>query len=75
MENNSYLKLKNAEIGYSFKNLNFTGKSKLSSIRFYVSGMDLLTWSNAKLFDPENAGLSHVYPVMKIFNGGLSANF
>lgn len=57
----SFLKLKNAEIGYSHKNM-----------RFYVSGANLLTFSKFKLWDPEQGGGSGLkYPTTRVFNIGF----
>ena len=75
LEDNSYIRLKNVELGYTFKNPRLFKSDSISSIRIYFSGMNLITWTNAKLFDPENTGMSHLYPVMRIINGGISMNF
>lgn len=60
----SFLKLKNFEIGYSFKNM-----------RVYLSGTNLLTFSNFKLWDPEQGGGSGLsYPTQRVFNIGFQMN-
>ncbi|WP_299580385.1 TonB-dependent receptor [uncultured Sunxiuqinia sp.] len=60
----SFLKLKNAEIGYTYKRA-----------RFYVSGMNLLTFSSFKHWDPEQGGGSGLrYPTQRSFNVGLQIN-
>lgn len=57
----SFLKLKNAEVGYSFKNM-----------RVYVSGTNLLTFSKFKLWDPEQGGGSGLkYPTTRVINAGF----
>ena len=57
----SFLKLKNAELGYSYKNM-----------RFYVSGTNLLTFSKFKLWDPEQGGGSGLkYPTTRVVNAGF----
>ena len=57
----SFLKLKNAEIGYSCKNM-----------RIYVSGTNLLTFSKFKLWDPEQGGGSGLkYPTTRVINAGF----
>lgn len=61
LRNGAFLKLKNAELGYSFKGM-----------RVYVNGSNLLTFSPFKLWDPEmggGAGLS--YPTQRTFNIGI----
>ena len=56
----SFLKLKNAEIGYTFK-----------SFRFYISGLNLLTFAPFKHWDPEMGGGSGLaYPTQRTFNIG-----
>lgn len=65
LRNAAFLKLKNAEIGYSFKNA-----------RLYVSGMNLLTFSPFKHWDPEMGGGSGLaYPTQRIFNVGIQVTF
>ena len=49
MINASYLRLKNLEVGYSLPT-NSIESIGLSSVRFYVSGVNLHTWSDAKEF-------------------------
>jgi TonB-linked SusC/RagA family outer membrane protein len=64
----SFLKLKNLEIGYRH---NFKS-SKGSSVRIYVSGANLLTFSEFKYWDPEMGGGKGLsYPPQKIFNVGV----
>ena len=61
LRNASFLKLKNAEIGYTHKNM-----------RFYISGMNLLTFSPFKYWDPEQGGGNGmVYPTQRTFNVGF----
>ncbi len=60
----SFLKLKNAEIGYTY-----------NKMRIYVSGMNLLTFSSFKHWDPEQGGGSGLkYPTQRSFNIGLQLN-
>ena len=61
----SFLKLKNAEIGYSLKNM-----------RFYISGTNLLTFSKFKHWDPEMGGGKGLsYPTQRVFNIGFQMSF
>ncbi|MGM9747202.1 MAG: SusC/RagA family TonB-linked outer membrane protein, partial [Candidatus Cryptobacteroides sp.] len=48
----SYLRLKNATIGYTLPS-KLTKKARISAVRFYITGYNLLTFSKFKLFDPE----------------------
>jgi TonB-linked SusC/RagA family outer membrane protein len=52
LEDASYIRLKNITLGYSLPN-SFLNKIKLSSVRVYVSGQNLLTFTKYKGFDPE----------------------
>lgn len=61
LRNGAFLKLKNAEIGYTYKNM-----------RFYISGVNLLTFSKFKLWDPEQGGGNGLrYPTQRTFNAGF----
>lgn len=61
MRNGAFLKLKNVELGYSYKNM-----------RLYVSGSNLLTFSPFDLWDPEQGGGSGLsYPTQRVFNFGF----
>jgi hypothetical protein len=54
LRNGSFLRLKNIEIGYTLPK-EFVTKTFIKSLRFYVSGNNLLTFSSFKLWDPEKA--------------------
>lgn len=71
----SYLRLKNAEIGYTVRK-GFLDRIRVSSLRLYANGMNLLTWSSLKTYDPEApAGRGQFYPQQKVFNAGLNLQF
>ncbi|WP_264845287.1 SusC/RagA family TonB-linked outer membrane protein [Capnocytophaga catalasegens] len=60
----SFLKLKNAEIGYT-----------LNKLRIYMSGYNLLTFSKFKHWDPEmGSGSGLKYPTQRVFNLGVQLN-
>lgn len=63
MRNGSYLRFKNAEIGYSFK-----------YGRVYINGNNLLTFSPFKLWDPELTSW-YAYPLSRTFNLGIQLTF
>lgn len=50
VEDGSYLKLKTLSLSYSFPNLKF---KHIGGLRVYVTGQNLLTWTNYKGYDPE----------------------
>ncbi|MDE5761263.1 TonB-dependent receptor [Bacteroides sp.] len=65
LRNGAFLKLKNAEIGYTYK-----------KARFYISGINLLTFSPFKLWDPEMGGGKGLsYPTQRTFNVGFQLSF
>lgn len=45
LENANYLRLKNMEIGYTFRNKGLQ-RIGISSVRLYLNGNNLLTWSD-----------------------------
>jgi len=84
IENGSYLKLKNASLGYTF---NAVGASRIHAkqIRLYVSGQNLFTITKYKGFDPEanfydndntKQGIDYgTYPPVRTFLAGLNVTF
>lgn len=82
LEDASYLKLRNIQLGYTFPSA-MTERIKFDKIRLYVSGTNLVTWSKYSGYSPEvvsNSVLSNgvdrgVYPLAKTYTFGLSANF
>jgi TonB-linked SusC/RagA family outer membrane protein len=74
LQNNSFLRLKSAEIGYSLPQ-KLSNKLKLSSLRFYVSGTNLLLFSKFKLWDVEMGGNGLGYPLQRVINLGINISF
>lgn len=74
----SYLRLKNVEIGYTF-NTELLKKLRISSLRLFVNGNNLYTWSDMfKGVDPEAAQQAtnyEPYPITKVYNIGLNIKF
>ena len=72
-----YLRLKNLEAGYTFRNLKISKTHGISSFRLYANGMNLFTIDSTEGdFDPESpSGRYWTYPQVKVFNIGFSANF
>lgn len=52
LEDGSYLRLRNISIGYSIPQ-SVAEKLKISRLRFYVQGQNLITWTKYSGFDPE----------------------
>ncbi|TKC06808.1 TonB-dependent receptor [Pedobacter polaris] len=78
IRSSDYVRLKNLELGYSL-NDRFVKRLKLSQLRFYVSGLNLLTFSklNDLNIDPElpESGFNSSYPYMKIYSFGVNLKF
>lgn len=65
LRNAAFLKLKNIELGYTYK-----------KARFYISGANLLTFSPFKLWDPEmGGGKGLTYPTQRTYNIGVQVSF
>jgi hypothetical protein len=77
-EDASYLRLKNAEIGYTFKGSLLT-RIGITSARLYVNGNNLITWDKLLPgWDPETMyvnGNLEPYPKVRVFNVGANINF
>jgi len=74
MRNGSFLRLKQMEFGYTVPK-RITEKIKMSNLRFYVSGTNLLLFSKFKMWDVEMAGNGLGYPNQRVLNFGLNFTF
>jgi len=81
IEDGSYLKLKNLQLGYTIP-ATVSDKVNISSIRLYVQAVNLLTITKYSGLDPELSGGdtnfgtdSGNYPLVKQFLFGLNVNF
>ena len=77
--NADYLRLKNVEIGYTFRKSQLKALG-LESLRLYVSGTNLFTWTDVIDLDPEapsKGGATEIntYPLQKIYNVGINVQF
>jgi TonB-linked SusC/RagA family outer membrane protein len=75
IERTDYIRLKNAEIGYSLPG-KLTDKVNIQKVRFYANGLNLLTWDKMsfKDYDPEIQS-SLRYPIYRVFNFGVNVVF
>ena len=79
IEDGSYLRLKNLTIGYDLTEVmrkvpHFADRN--SSCSIYLSGENLLTWTNYSGMDPEVGGFDTIkYPVSRVFAIGLKLNY
>jgi TonB-linked SusC/RagA family outer membrane protein len=76
IQDGSYLRLKNAEIGYRFTP-GLLKKAGISSMRVYVSGNNLQTWTKMKYkVDPDARDTwARVYPPLRVLNAGVNFQF
>ncbi|MFP4091928.1 MAG: SusC/RagA family TonB-linked outer membrane protein [Cyclobacteriaceae bacterium] len=84
VEDGSYLRLKNMSIGYTLPSA-LTEKLNMTSARFYVSGQNLLTFTNYSGMDPEvNSTAStattqgvdfYAIPQPRVVMGGFNITF
>lgn len=71
----SMIRMKDLEIGYRFPK-NWLTPTGVKSLRIYLKGTNLLTFSKFKMWDPElNTNNGMKYPIMKSVSFGLDINF
>lgn len=75
----SYLRLKNAELGYTLPG-NIISRLRIASLRIYTAAQNLLTFSAEKYLDPEigvssGSKRARYYFQQKVFSFGLNASF
>jgi len=82
LEDGSYLRLRNLEIAYTFDNNNLR-RFGLNNTRVFISGQNLLTFTDYSGLDPDIAGLNIFergldfgqYPSLRIFMVGINFGF
>jgi TonB-linked SusC/RagA family outer membrane protein len=84
VQNASYMRLKTLELGYTLPK-NILSKAGVKSLRIYLSGYNLLTFTPLKNVDPERPGSDggastnsidiYNYPVNKTYTLGASIKF
>ncbi|MDR1114693.1 MAG: TonB-dependent receptor [Tannerella sp.] len=75
MQNSSFLRLKSVEIGYALPQSWVNKIRQSSSLRFYVSGTNLMLFSKFKLWDVEMGGNGLGYPLQRVINLGINLSF
>ena len=75
IQNRSFLRLKNIELGYTLPE-RFLSKVGVKALRVYVSGQNLFVWDNLRIthVDPEQ-NHTYGYPITKNVTLGLNINF
>lgn len=83
VEDGSYLRLKTVNLSYKFSK-DLIERLKISSLELYLSGQNLITWTNYSGFDPEvsvansliTPGIDYsAYPKSRTFSIGLNVSF
>jgi hypothetical protein len=73
--NGSYLRIKNAQVGYTFPKKMMQGVG-ISNARIYLSGENLLTIDNyRKGWDPEVNTGTNFYPILTNYTLGVNVTF
>lgn len=81
IEDGSYIRLRNVQLGYSVPK-NAISKLNITSLRFYLSGQNLVTWKHNSGFTPEAGGSAISfgidnggYPIPAITSLGFNITF
>ncbi|WP_299103179.1 TonB-dependent receptor [uncultured Alistipes sp.] len=74
LKNGNYLRLKQASLGYTVNTPNLS-KAGISSLYFYLTGQNLLTFSGFKLWDPELGSNAASYPLNRMVMLGVRVQF
>lgn len=83
VEDGSFLRLRNVQIGYTLPN-SLTQKAKIQSVRFYIAGNNLYTFTRYLGYDPDigsiggplSAGVDYgFYPQARSFMAGVNLKF
>lgn len=75
LRNGDYLRLKNAQIGYSIPS-GITERLNLEKVRLYVSGSNLFTLDHLEYLDPEMPDVNQgYYPQQRVIEFGLNLTF
>jgi TonB-linked SusC/RagA family outer membrane protein len=74
VENGDFLRLRNATISYSLPKT-WLSRVKINSLRIFVQGQNLVTWTKFRGFDPEYATgnlIGAQYPALRTITAGLN---
>jgi TonB-linked SusC/RagA family outer membrane protein len=83
LEDGSYLRLKNVQLGYTFGKAQLGWAPAIGSLRVYVTGRNIVTFTKYTGYDPEITGTGYfgrgvdnsAYPNVRTFTGGIQATF
>jgi TonB-dependent starch-binding outer membrane protein SusC len=75
LKNTNYIRLKNVELGYNLP-ASIMERVSLKGLRIYVNTLNLVTWDNFEIWDPESVnGNGQYYPQSRVINTGLRLTF
>jgi len=74
LQDKSYLRLKNAEMGYTFPN-SIAKAIRAQKLRLFLSGQNLYTWHNMTADDYSPDGSLMQIPPYRLYNIGLTVKF
>ena len=82
IEDGSFVRLRNIQLGYTLPR-KWLDKVRLNTFRVYVSGTNLITWTDYTGYMPEvgsnspfSSGIDDgIYPIAKTYTVGLSVSF
>ena len=77
IEDASFLRLRNLNIGYAVPQKTLDKIGVIKTLKFFVQGQNLFTWTKWRGMDPENNSVygRFQYPNARTYTAGLSANF
>lgn len=74
LRNGQFVRFKSAELGYTLPKA-LTTRIFIQNLRVYASALNLFVWSKFKMWDPEMAGDGLGYPIQRVINVGVKADF
>jgi TonB-linked SusC/RagA family outer membrane protein len=69
LRNGAFMRLKSTELGYNMKS-SLAKRWHLNTVRLYLNGTNLLTFSSFKLWDSEMGSSGLGYPIQRVVNIG-----
>ena len=82
LRSTQFIRLKNAELAYTFQNVGKLRTIGISNVRVFLNGNNLLTWGSKLIdgFDPEQsdtggASEGYLYPPTSTYNLGVNVQF
>jgi TonB-dependent starch-binding outer membrane protein SusC len=72
LSSTDYIRAEEFEDGIYLASESYCPKLGLNTLRFYISGMNCITWDNFNVYDPEidSSSTSSNYPTRRLFNLG-----